>query len=158
MTISIERDIMLNEIRYAERLCQRTARFYRRVQSVSTFFSILGGSAAISNVFTESAPAWVPLVGGALLAIFGSIAISVRASDKAAQNEQDVKRYAALRAKEQSLDDAALRQAINEAHGSDAPEIESLRDVAYNDVVREAGQPAYAVSLSWQQRLFSVFA
>ena len=158
MTISIERDIMLNEIRYAERLCQRTARFYRRVQSLTTFFSILGGSAAFSNVFTTSAPTWLPLVGAALLAIFGAIAIAVRAADKAAHNEQDVKRYAALRAKEQSLDDAALRQAINEAHNGDAPEIESLRDVAYNDVVREAGQPTYAVSLSLQQRLFAAFA
>lgn len=158
MTISTERDIMLSEIRYAERLCQRTARLYRRVQSLTTFFSIIGGSAAFSNVFTNSAPTWLPLVGGALLAIFGAIAISVRAADKAAQNEQDVKRYAALRAKEQSLDDAALRQAINEAHNGDAPEIESLRDVAYNDVVREVGQPTYAVSLSLQQRLFAVLA
>ena len=159
MPTSVERATMLNEIRYAERLCQRTARLYRRVQVVSTFFAIVGGSAAFSNIFTSTAPTWLPLVGGALLAVFGAISISVRPADKAAHNEQDVKRYAALRAKEQSfVTDSALRQAIDEAHNGDAPEIDSLRDVAYNDVVRESGQPSYAVNLSLQQKLIAALA
>lgn len=157
MTVSENRSNMLNEIRYAERLCQRTARLYRRIQSATTFLSIIGGSASASALVTH-APSWLPITGTLLLAIFGAIAIAVRPSDKAAQNELDVKRYGAIRAKSGSMTDDALRQAIDEAHTTDAPEVEPLRDVAYNDVVLEVGQPSFALKLSLQQRLIAAIA
>jgi hypothetical protein len=93
-----------------------------------------------------------------LLAIFGAIAVAVRPADKAAQNELDVKRYAALRAKSSGMEDDLLRQSIDEARNSDAAEIEALRDVAYNDVVQEVGRPDYSVPLSLQQRLIAALA
>lgn len=158
MTTSDDRAVMLGEIRYAERLCQRTARLYRRIQAVTTFFAILGGSAAFGSALSTDVPDWLPIVSACVLAVFGAASIAVRPADKAAQNEQDVKRYAALRAKEQSLDDAALRHAINEAHHGDAPEIEALRDVAYNDVVTERGQPTFAIDLTFQQKIIAAFA
>ncbi len=157
MTVSENRSSMLNEIRYAERLCQRTARLYRRIQSSTTFLSIVGGSAAASALVTH-APSWLPIVGTLVLAFFGAIAIAVRPADKAAQNELDVKRYGAIRAKSGAMTDDALRQAIDDAHASDTPEVEPLRDVAYNDVVYEVGQPSYAVTLKFQQRLIAAFA
>jgi len=45
-----DKTLLLSEIRYAIRLTQRTARFYRRIQSVGTFLSIIGGSAAIASI------------------------------------------------------------------------------------------------------------
>ncbi len=157
MDSSLQRANMLNEIRYAERLCQRTARLYRRIQSGTTFLSIIGGSAAASTLVSQ-APSWLPVAGTLMLAVFGAIAIAVRPADKAAQNEMDVKRYGALRAKSSTMTDEALRLAIDDAHASDTPEVEPLRDVAYNDVVREVGQPSYAVQLKFQQKLIAAFA
>jgi hypothetical protein len=157
MQLSEQRGKTLNEIRYAEHLCQRTARLYRRVQSVTNFLSIVGGSAAASAL-VQHTPSWLPVTGALLLAVFGAVAVAVRPADKAAQNELDVKRYAAIRAKAASMSDDSLRQAIDEARNTDAAEIEPLRDVAYNDVVREVGQPGYSVPLSFQQRLIAAFA
>ncbi len=158
MTTSLLRANLLNEIRYAERLCQRTARLYRRLQTFTTFITVVGGSAAISTALSSSAPDWLPLVGAGLLAVFGGLNIAIRPADKAAQNEMDAKRYAALRSKASAMDDALLQTALNEAHASDVPEVEPLRDVAYNDVVREIGQGSYVVSLKLHQRLIAAIA
>ncbi len=157
-TMTPERSNLLNEIRYAERLCQRTARLYRRVQSVTTFLSVLGGSAALSAAVSATMPTWLPVVGACVFAIFGAIAITIRPADKAAQNEQDAKRYAALRAKSHTLEDQALRQALDEARASDVGEIETLRDVAYNDIVREIGKSEAAVHLNFQQKVLAAWA
>jgi hypothetical protein len=157
MQISEQRGRMLNEIRYAEHLCQRTARLYRRVQSITNFLSIVGGSAAASAL-VERTPGWLPVTGALLLAIFGAVAVAVRPADKAAQNELDVKRYAAIRSKSAGMSDDVLRQAIDDARNTDAAEIEPLRDVAYNDVVHEVGQPDYSVPLTFQQRLIAMLA
>jgi hypothetical protein len=157
MQISEQRGRMLNEIRYSEHLCQRTARLYRRVQSLTNFLSIVGGSAAASAL-VEHTPGWLPVTGAMLLAVFGAVAVAVRPADKAAQNELDVKRYAAIRSKSGGMSDEVLRQAIDDARNSDAAEIEPLRDVAYNDVVCEVGQPDYSVPLTLQQRLIAMLA
>ena len=146
---------LLGELRYAERLCQRSARLYRRVQACTTFVTIVGGSAAASNVFAATPP-WLVIAGALAFTIFGAISLAVRPADKAAQNEQEAKRYAALRARASSLDGDALQQALDDLRVSDAAEIEPLRDVAYNDVVIELGQPQYVVPLRWHQRLASV--
>src|SRR4029077_1969181 len=121
-----------SEIRYAIRLCERTARLYRRVQTVSTVLAILGGRAAFAAI-TGKLPDWLVATGAVVLAIAGAALIAVRPSDKAAQNESDIRRYQALLTKSVKMADDDLAQALEEAHEGDAPEIESLRDVAYND-------------------------
>jgi hypothetical protein len=157
MDTTLHRSSLLNEIRYSERLCQRTARLYRRVQGITTFLTIIGGSAAASSLVAHT-PSWLPITGTFLLAVFGAVAIAVRPADKAAQNELDVKRYGAIRAKSSNMTDAELRQAIDEAHTSNAVEVEPLRDVAYNDVALEVGRPDSMVQLNLQQRLIAAFA
>ena len=157
MENTLQRSNLLNEIRYAERLCQRTARLYRRVQSATTFLTIVGGSTAASALVAHT-PSWLPIGGALFLAVFGGVALSVRPADKAAQNELDVKRYSAIRAKSGAMSDAELRQAIDEANTNNAVEIEPLRDVAYNDVALEVGRPDSVVRLNLQQRLIAAFA
>ncbi len=154
---TLSRANLLNEIRYAERLCQRTARLYRRVQNATTFLTIIGGSAAASAL-VATAPSWLPILGTLLLAVFGAVAIAVRPADKAAQNELDVRRYGAIRVKSGAMSDAELRQAIDEANTNNAVEIEHLRDVAYNDVALEVGRPDSVVRLNLQQRLIAACA
>jgi hypothetical protein len=144
-------------IRYAIRLTERTARLYRRVQKAGLFLSIVGGSATLT-LLSEAIPAWLGLFGAALMTMAGAALVAVRPADQAAQNEADMRRYRALAVKAHQLDDAALSAALEEAHLSDCQEIEPLRDVAYNDVVREYGREDAAVPLSRWQHLLAALA
>ena len=148
---------LLNEIRYAERLCLRTARLYRRLHTVATFMSVLGGSAALAAI-SPSMPGWVSAVGGAVLAAFGAITLAVRPAEKAAANEGDAKRYAQLRTAGRSMDAQALQAALDKAREADTAELEPLRDVAWNDVVREIGRGDMAVPLNPRQRFLAALA
>jgi hypothetical protein len=139
------------EIRYAIRLCQRTARLYRRIQTVGVFFSILGGSVALTTI-TGGMPHWVAVTGGILLATAGAALIAIRPADKAALSEADIRRYQALMARAESLSVEQLTLAISEAHQGDAPEVEPLRDVAFNDVMLESNRMDCAIQLSASQR------
>ncbi|PXW87263.1 hypothetical protein C8R34_11146 [Nitrosomonas sp. Nm84] len=152
-----ERYQLIGEIRYAIRLTQRTARLYRRVQTAGIFLSILGGSATMVSL-ADGMPNWVASSGGIILAIAGAMLIAVRPADKAAQNESDVKRYQSLSARAVNMNDAELEQAIEDAHNGDAPEIESLRDVAYNDIALEFNRPDVLVPLSPVQKILRTLA
>lgn len=152
-----DKEALLNEIRYSERLCQRTARLYRHVQAIGTFVTV----AAASGPFFALAgklPGWLGVTGALTFAVLGAAMLATRPADKAATNEADMKRYSALRADAQTMDAEALQAALNKARTGDAAEIEALRDVAYNDLVREIGRDEYATKLSWHQRLIASLA
>ena len=151
------RDQLLGEIRYAIRLTQRTARLYRRVQTSGVFLSIIGGSATMAAL-ANGTPAWVTSAGGLLLAVAGAMLIAVRPADKAAQNESDIRRYQSLMVRAVSMNDKELEQALEDTHNGDAPEIEPLRDVAYNDVVLELNRPDVLVPLSPIQKILRALA
>lgn len=153
----MDKELLLVEVRYAERLCQRTARLYRHLQTVSVFLSVLGGSGVISAV-SGAVPAWMPIAGGVLLTVFGAVNLAVRPAEKAAANEGDVKRYAQLRSAAPGMDAAQLHAALEKARETDVTEIEALRPVAYNDVVREIGRDDEVMPLSLQQRIAAAFA
>lgn len=145
------------DIRYAIRLCERTARLYRRVQAAGTFLSLIGGSAAVSGAVGQFSP-WVSLSGSALLAVAGAALVAIRPADKAAQNEADVKRYRALMAKSCGMTVDQLAVALEEAHQGDAPEVEPLRNVAFNDLLAEINREDQKIPLSLTERFLKVFA
>lgn len=149
--------VLLNEVRYAERLCQRTARLYRRLQTFGTFATVIAGSAAVSSAW-HIAPPWVSVTGAVAFAVCGAALLAVRPADKAAANEADVKRYAKLRAESSSMDEAGLQMALNKAREGDTAEVEPLRDVAFNDVLAEVGRLDGQIALNWRQRLLSALA
>ena len=145
------------EIRYAIRLAERTARLYRRVQTVSTFFSILGGSAALAAI-ADIFPKELSIAGACVAAVFGAALVAIRPADKATQNEADLRRFQSLMTRANSLDEKALEAAIEEARQGSAQEIEPLRDVAYNDVVMEFNRPDALIPLSPLQKILRAFA
>lgn len=149
--------ILLNQVRYAERLCERTARLYRRVQAVGVFASVVGGSAALSAL-SSKAPPELSIAGAAAFTVFGALLLAVRPADKAAANEADARRYAKLRTEAASMDTGALQSALNKAHEQSAAEVEPLRDVAFNDVVVEVGRQDLAVPLTRLQRVIAAMA
>ena len=99
-----------------------------------------------------------PVSGAVLLAVVGAANLAIRPADKASQNEADVKRYSALRARSVGMTFVELSKALEEARMSDAPEVEPLRDVAWNDVVAELGYPEMREPLSLQQRVLAALA
>ena len=145
------------EIRYAIRLCERTARLYRRAQTIAIVAFVVGASAALANIAGDL-PKWVTASGAVLFVLAGASLIAVRPGDKAAQNEADIRRYQALLAKSVKMTDTDLEEALEEAHQGDAPEIEPLRDVAYNDIAREQGCPDAVVQLTFAQRILAKMA
>ena len=145
------------EIRYSIRLCERTARLYRRAQTIGTFLAIVGGSATLTGAAGHF-PSYVTTVGACLLALAGAALVAIRPADKASQNEGDVKRYQALMAKSVTMDETALRQAIEDARQGDAAEIEPLRNVAFNDVMEEINRRDQLIGLSPHERFLKVLA
>lgn len=150
-------DQLRAEIRYAERLCERTARLYRRVQAIATFLAIVGGSGVLASL-APALPKWLPIAGAILMTLMGAALIASRPAEKVAHNDADAKRYAGLRTKSHGMDAAQLAQALDEIGQSDCPEVEGLRDVAWNDVAVELGRGDAQVSLTFSQKLLSAFA
>ncbi len=145
------------EIRYAMRLCQRTARLYRRIQSLFTFFTVLAGSSALVSV-SANLPAAITLTAAFIFAMAGAANLAARPADKIAINEADVRKYAALLLKSETLDPAHMRILIAEARQSDAPEVEPLRNIVFNDVMLETGREKFVIPLTITQRLFDAIA
>ncbi|NYE58996.1 hypothetical protein FHW58_000148 [Duganella sp. 1224] len=114
--------------RYAQRLCQRTARFYRRIQTLLTFMSLLAGSSAVAPLAAQlpAQSAWLL----AAFAVLGCVNLAIRPAERIAANEADVRKYGALLAKLNQVDATALQQLLDEARLSDATEVEHLRPVA----------------------------
>lgn len=151
------RDELIGEIRYAIRLAERTARLYRRIQTFGSFCAILGGSAALAGVSNIFPKAYL-ILGTLVAAGFGAMLLSVRPGDKAAQNETDLKRFQLLMARSGKLGDDELAESLDEARVGVAPEIELLRDVAYNDVVCERNREDATLPLTLPQKILRAFA
>jgi len=156
-TIIKTKDQVLGEIRYAQRLAQRTARLYRRIQAISTFLAILGGAGVMSAMATNF-PAWVSIAGAVLAAVFGAMVIVIRPADKAVPNEMDIKKYDELLTKAQELTAAQILPLLAEARKTDAPEIESLRTIAYNDVMSEINRDDQKIEPNAYQGMLAVIA
>ena len=146
-----------NEARYAQRLCQRTARLYKRLDTAATFLSVVAGSAALSAL-AAGVPPWVPVLGAVLLTVTGAVHLAVRPAEKAALNDADVRKYAELMQRGLTLDEVGYGIALATSRASDAPEIEPLRDVAYNDMVAEIGRPDLVARLRPAQRVLAALA
>lgn len=144
------------EIRYAQRLGQRTARLYRRAQTTFTFLSLVAGSGAIAALSAQMPQLtfWLAIT----FAVFSSVNIAVRPAEKIAANDTDVRKYAALLAKSESIDIHELKKLIAEARQSDAAEVEPLRDVAYNDVMLEINRPDALIRLHSMQKIMGILA
>jgi len=151
-----DKDQLQVELRYAQRFCQRSVRFYRRIQTTFTFFSMLAGSSSIAAIAAQ-----MPLAATWLLAIFsifGILNFAIRPADKIAAFQSDVRKYGALMVKSDDLDAHAIQKLLHEARQSDTEEIEPLRAVAYNDVMIEIDERDSMIRLTPWQKLIAALA
>ena len=156
--MEVTKDQLLAEIRYAQRLCERTARLYRRASTCFTFLSLVAASGAIASLSAQL-PVSVTIGLAIAFAVFGAANHTMRPAEKIAANDSDVRKYAALLAKAVPVTDIAVIQAmIAEARQSDVPEVEPLRAVAYNDVMMEINRPDALIPLGFTQRVLGALA
>ena len=156
--MEVTKDQLLAEIRYAQRLCERTARLYRRASTCFTFLSLVAASGAIASLSAQL-PVSVTIGLAIAFAVFSAANHTMRPAEKIAANDSDVRKYAALLAKAVQVTDIAVIQAmIAEARQSDVPEVEPLRAVAYNDVMMEINRPDALIPLGFTQRVLGALA
>ena len=112
-------------------------------------FATIVGSGALASVLAPNVPQWVAITGACVLAVFGAATLAIRPADKAAANETDLRRYSRLLTEASRMEADELTEALAKAKEGNAPEIEPLRRVVYNDVVREIGRDDEAFELSF---------
>lgn len=154
--MKLDKEQLQIELRYAQRFCQRSVRFYRRIQTTFTFFSMLAGSSAIAAVAAQmpAAATWMLV----LFSVFGIANFAIRPAERIAAFQADGRKYAALITKADNLDADTIQHLLHEARQSDAEEIEPLRAVAFNDVMLEIDEPEAVIPLTRMQRLIGALA
>jgi len=154
--MELDKEQLQIELRYAQRFCQRSVRFYRRIQTTFTFISMLAGSSAIAAVAAQmpATATWML----AAFSIFGIANFAIRPAERIAAFQADLRKYAALITKADYLDAEAIQHLLHEARQSDAEEIEPLRAVAFNDVMLEIDEPGALIPLTPIQKLIGALA
>lgn len=146
------------EIRYNVRLHERHARLFSRTKLISNYLTMLSGTAGFI-AFTQGAPA----IGGAVSALIVLLSMADQNWEYgsiAAQHVEARKAYLLLLAGKTPLSAEELQCKTDEidARFVDLNIVESLRDVAQNDVLLEQGHPERVVEESFRQRVMRVLA
>lgn len=144
-------------VRYGMRLDELHRRLYGRLSTVISVVLLVAGSTAFATLFGGSAAlaGWAGLIVACVTAIDVRLSPAVRASMAAAS----ARRFGELRAivHDHDLDDIRGRLAALQAESLDG-EIDALRWVAWNDVMREAGHFDQVKRAGYWQRLIAVCA
>ncbi len=120
------------------------------------FFSLLAGSAAILSV-VQAMPHVVAAMG-VLVAMLTYIDVLTNLSGKAALHGEWSKRFSGIKARSAALNLAALDAAMDEVLADTDEDIESLRAVAWNDVLRSNGHEDGMRPETRSQRVARAFA
>lgn len=154
MTDDLKLDATFN-LRYAMRVLERNASYWRKVATLLKFLSILGGSLALAGVLADKPKAAIWM--GLLFAIAQALENALSPIEKALLSEVQRKQYARLWAGHAQSDASALSSAYMALVAED--EIcpaRSLRELAYDDVVIEQGlDPASCYGGNRLMRLLS---
>lgn len=125
------------KIRYAMRFGRRQSRLLDRIALVMKILMIGAGTTAFVSVIGEyeELTKWSGLIVAAI-AIIDAI---WNPAGKAAKSREIEQRFALLIRDAPTMTPELLQRAMDELYDSEAPELESLRPVVYNDMVSELG-------------------
>jgi hypothetical protein len=139
----------LFSLRYAARVLERYAAFYRRLDTLIRFGALLSGSAALAALFGEYRTATLALA--LLFAVSQALEFALSPARMAAEAWATRKPYAAVLSGQGKLSDEQLEQAYRDAQADDTLVIpDAFRRAAYNDVLEEKGcSPDYAYPRTW---------
>lgn len=149
----------LFSLRYAVRVLERQSRFWRHLDGGLRVFATLSGSAALASLLTHQ-PYAVSVAVLVVFAVLQALEFALQPGLKAAEAWVARTPYLALLAEQSGLDDARLEAEYQAALlGDGVQAFESLRRIAYNDVVEEKGcDPAAAYVLDKWQRFMAALA
>src|SRR5690606_19631596 len=132
------KDEVLREVRYHERLHFLHCRFYRSIRKCLVIFSLASGSAALTPAL-QSLPAGVITAAG-LVALFAILDAVGNYSEKAVWHNVWRRNASLVLAKSGPLTQEELEAADRELIAEVDEEIEALRVVAWNDVLKTVGR------------------
>ena len=149
---------ILFTVRYAVRVLERTARLWRRIDAALKVCALLAGSGAIYAVSSQSARA--AMCFAAFFALAQALEFALHPAELSARALMARRPYEQILASEAGETEAALESRYHAASmGDDITVLESLRRVAYNDVVEERSDtPEAAYRLTAWQRLIGFVA
>lgn len=149
----------LFSLRYAVRVLERQSRFWRHMDGALRVLSILAGSSALAAMLTNTTR-FLQVAALVLFAFLQALEFSLQPGLKAAEAWVARMPYLEIITRANDLDDAALASAYMCAcQSDDISAFESLRHVAYNDVLAEKGcDPADRFTLDKWQKLMSALA
>lgn len=131
------------DVKYCIRLNTLLQRFYQRLASLFLFSELAGGSVAFS-AFVAKHPDLAGQVGLFIAAVaLGNIVL--KPTEKAFQADELRRQYQRLAAKAPKLALDQLDEQLAELRQSLAPDIEGVRNVAYNDNLVESGLEAHCI-------------
>jgi len=125
------------DIRYGARYGLRMRRLFSVIKNTITFLELLGGSAAF-GAWLANRPALAGAMG-LVLAVVAALNQTIQPAENRAMCSELHRRYTELDRLAPTLDVAALEDRLRDLRETDAPEIEALRTVAFNDNLRENG-------------------
>ncbi len=144
------------DVRYAARYCLLQRRLYTRAMALFLGVELLGGSAAFAGWLgnTPALAAWSAL----MLAIVAAANIVFGPAEKRMLCELQRRRWTALDARAPGLTLEELDREIAQLRAEEIPEIELLRQPAFNDAMRENGRTDALVPLTFAERMVSSIA
>lgn len=112
--------------------------YYRRLALIFDVTNLVFGSAAVASLFADCKIAGI--VSGIAIAIVQALNLFIRPAELRIQSEASRQKWVTLRkeAKELSVEEADTR--FHELSAEDAPNVPSLRRIAYNITLDEHGQ------------------
>lgn len=130
-------------------------RFYRRIDLITNFVQLVGGSGA-AMAAVAGRPTLVVLSGMAL-ASCAAISLAVQPGIKAERHQRAKCAYLAINRDAFKLDDVALHEAIAQAQQDGPVGVGALQMPAYNATVRAMGREHGVRGLTLPQRVAAFF-
>lgn len=130
-------------LRYAVRVLERQAKLWAVIGKLFKFISILSGTVAVAAVVSSKAE-WAVFLG-IMFAVMQAIDHALDPAEKHAAALAQRRDYARLLADQTNHTDGALEAAYRKVVADDEIMVDqALKELAYNDVVREQGLPESA--------------
>jgi hypothetical protein len=148
---------LLWSIRYAMRFGRLQARLFDRIGKSIKALTLFFGTAAFVSVVADIH--WILAASGLTLALLAILDAIWDPSGRAAKTRELEMRFALLNRDAPGMQPEAIQRAIDELYDPEVPQVEALRQVAYNDTLTESGGPPdYKFQLNGWQRFLAKLA
>ena len=129
------------ELRYASRVLERQARYWRKLDTGIRVLSLLSGSVAFVALTQGNQPLTLAL--GMVFAVAQALEFAIRPGDKAGEAASSMRLYGAVSADpEACATPASLHRALEKARALDSVAVfDAINRLAYADVALEMGRP-----------------